>query len=56
MKNARYGLFLDKKYLFTHYNPVTHEVWSDDIPVMTKGNGGVFEWGAWLPYDLIKWC
>lgn len=54
IKNARYGKFLGNKYLFTHYNPVTHEAWSDDIPVLIKG--ATNEYGMWVTYDSIEWC
>ena len=43
IKGARYGSIGGKVYLFTHYNPITHEVWTDDLE---KG---------WVDYDKVKW-
>lgn len=48
VKNVWSGIFKGKKCLFTHRNPVTGDVWSDDIPVGK-------EFGAWVPFDSVDW-
>ena len=58
IKGARYGCVYDGKryhtFLFTHYNPVEHKAWADDVPVYDVNGNKVGE-GFWFPYDLIKW-
>ena len=49
---GREGMYKGKLYTFTHRNPETGEVWSDDIPVKTdKGNA----YGRWVNPDSVKW-
>lgn len=43
VKNARIGRYDGKQYVFTHRNPHTGEVWSDDI-------------GEWVPSDQVKFA
>lgn len=43
IKGARYGVIGVQVYLFTHYNPNTHEVYTDDLE---KG---------WIDYDKVCW-
>lgn len=50
MKGTRYGTINGYRFLFTHYDPVNHKAWSDDIYVKDEN-----AWGYWIPYDIIKW-
>ena len=50
------GIYGGKTYIFSHRNPQTGEVWSDDIPVVQFINGKkVYFYGAWIPFDSVKW-
>lgn len=51
IKGARYGKIMDTVFLFTHYDPINHRAWTDDIY-----NKDEKQYGYWIPYDLIKWC
>lgn len=44
IKGARFGMWNGKKCFFTHYNPDSHEVFSDDL-----GDSG------WVGYDEVVW-
>ena len=47
---ARYGIYKGQKYVFSHRDPVTGELWGEDIPV---GKSPV-EYGKWVPGDSVK--
>lgn len=48
--NARYGYYNGGKYLFTHRNPKTGELWGEDIPV---GKNPI-EYGKWVSGDSVR--
>ena len=50
------GIYGGQTYIFSHRNPQTGEVWSDDIP-FTQFIGGkpVTMHGMWVPFDSVKW-
>ena len=50
VKNARIGRYKGKQYVFTHRNPHTGEVWSDDIPDRQG------EPGKWVPSDQVEFA
>lgn len=43
LESTRIGRYDGKQYVFTHRNPHTGEVWSDDI-------------GEWVPSDQVKFA
>lgn len=51
--NAMYGRYKGKRYVFTHRDPQTGDLWSDDIPV---GKNPV-EYGGWVSADsvVLEW-
>lgn len=50
------GTYRGKTYVFSHRNPETGEVWSDDIPDIQFVNGkSVMVYGDWVPFDSVKW-
>lgn len=49
---GREGMYKGKLYTFTHRNPETGEVWSDDIPVKTDSGNA---YGRWVNPDSVKW-
>lgn len=48
--NARYGNYDGKKIIFTHYDPVRHMAWGNNIE-----NGKNVPYGRWVDYDAVKW-
>lgn len=48
--NARYGYYKGQKYVFTHRDPDTGELWGEDIPVGKNPT----EYGKWVPGDSVK--
>lgn len=48
--NATYGWYKGKRYVFTHRDPETGDLWGEDIPV---GQDPV-EYGKWVPGDSVK--
>lgn len=52
----RNGYYKGKLLTFTHRNPETGEVWSDDIPfTQFIGSKLVTMYGKWVPFDSVKW-
>lgn len=50
------GIYGGQTYIFSHRNPQTGEVWSDDIPVVEFVKGKpVTVYGDWVPFDSVKW-
>lgn len=49
-KFIRKGMYRGHVYVFTHWNPSTNEVWSDDIE-----NGPKVPDGAWVRQESVKW-
>ena len=50
------GIYGGKTYIFSHRNPQTGDVWSDDIPNMQIiNNKPVIVYGMWVPFDSVKW-
>lgn len=50
------GIYGGQTYVFSHRNPQTGEVWSDDIPVVQFIRGKkVTYYGMWVPFDSVKW-
>lgn len=52
-KFCKVGTYKGRDYLFSHRNPQTNEVWSDDI--FAKNDAGKFFPGAWVPGDSVEW-
>ena len=50
---GREGMYKGKLYTFTHRNPETSEVWSDDIPVRVDD---YMTYGRWVKADSVKWA
>lgn len=50
IKTGRKGRFNGKEYLFTHRNPKTGEVWSDEI------KAGKDEYGKWVASEKVVWA
>lgn len=50
------GIYGGKTYIFSHRNPQTGGVWSDDIPfTQFIGSKLVTMYGKWVPFDSVKW-
>lgn len=49
---ARRGNWRGTMSVFTHRNPKNGTVWGEDIPVMRGGR--IVGYGAWVPYDEVK--
>ena len=47
---ARYGIYKGQKHIFSHRDPVTGELWGEDIPVGKNPT----EYGRWVPGDSVK--
>lgn len=54
IKHSRYGNYGGTVCLFTHRDPKSGQVWSDDIPI-TDDNGKVVEWGKWVEPASVTW-
>ena len=58
---GRYGMYGGKICFFTHVNPRTNEVWSDDIKsfgtkfVKTGDNRTYAMMGDWVRKDKVQW-
>ena len=46
--NCQKGFFDGQEYTFSHFNPKTNEVYSDDIPFNDS-------YGRWVPNDSVTW-
>ena len=46
----RRGMYAGKVYEFTHWDPESNKMWSDDVP-----NGPKIPDGRWVKTDRIKW-
>lgn len=50
------GIYGGKIYIFSHRNPQTGDVWSDDIPTLQIiNNKPVKVYGMWVSFDSVKW-
>ena len=43
-------MYAGKVYEFTHWDPESNKMWSDDVP-----NGPKIPDGRWVKTDRIKW-
>lgn len=48
--NARFGFVGGRKYLFTHRDPKSGEVWAEECVDNSKFLG------CWMPYEKVTWC
>jgi hypothetical protein len=53
-KYTRKGQYGGKTYVFTHRNPQTNEVWSDEIPCRDTTKK-VTLFGAWVSSEKVQW-
>lgn len=53
VKNARISRYNGESYVFTHRNPHTGELWSDDIGTLVGGN---LVFGRWVPSDQVEFA
>lgn len=53
MRFGRYGMYAGKKCFFTHRNPKTGVVWSDDINEYVHKVGLIP--GRWVNATLVQW-
>ena len=53
IKNQRCGIYGGQYVVFTHYNPKTHQVWSDDL--YDYDIEGHKYYGQWVDYDSVAW-
>lgn len=51
-KFTRIGYYDGAKYVFTHRDPKSGNVWSDDIPVRILNT---LTFGKWVPNDQVHW-
>ena len=54
IKHGRVGVFGGQVCKFTHRDPKSGQVWSDNIPVQQDAKGHI-EYGMWVDPSSVKW-